>query len=76
MGRLAWELSKKVAAGRWIRFEIVRSKEAGKEETEDVLLDGAGLIAGGTFILNDTSRAPAFLAKLTVSREVEAVVGS
>ena len=69
MGRLAWELSRKVAPGRWIRFEIVRC-EAGIAPAERVTLNAAGLIDEGTFVLNDTTRGPSFAAVLTVAREV------
>ncbi|MCB1090485.1 MAG: DUF455 family protein, partial [Verrucomicrobiae bacterium] len=65
MGRLTWELSRKVAPGRAVRFEIVkRAEDSGKDR--DIVLDGRGRVSHGSLMLNDPGTAKDWVARLTV----------
>ncbi len=66
MGRLTLELSKRVAPGHSVKFEILK-KQAGVEE-EVIEVDQRGLLCRGQICLNDAVKAVNFLAQLTVSK--------
>jgi len=69
MGRLTLELSKKVAPGHSVKFEIVKKK---LELSDEVIeLDQKGLLCRGQMCLNDRDKATNFLAQLTVTKRLE-----
>lgn len=68
MGRLTWELSRRVAHGRRVRFELLRSttpeeKIRERENARPAVLGRAGKLAQGCVVLNEPR---AVLAVLTV----------
>jgi uncharacterized ferritin-like protein (DUF455 family) len=65
MGRLTWELSRKVAPGRSVRFEIVK-RDAVPPGDVEVGLDERGRLARGSVWLNDPGVALDWAARLTV----------
>ncbi len=68
MGRLTWELMRRVAAGRTVRFELIRSTEP-HEKTQELesinppVLNQNGKLVSGCVVLNEPE---AVLAVLTV----------
>ncbi len=67
MGRVALELRKRVASGRFVRVEIVR-KDSGIEEWSETGTDGR--LSEGCVILNDRDLARRCLLVLRVTRSV------
>lgn len=70
MGRLTWELMRRVAAGRAVRFELIRNRNAKEmaarlETANPPVLGTAGKLASGTVVLNEPT---AVLAVLSVGR--------
>jgi len=68
MGRLAWELMRRVAHGRRVRFELIRSARPLEdsqaiEKARPAMLDRKGLLAHGCVVLNEPQSV---LAVLTV----------
>jgi uncharacterized ferritin-like protein (DUF455 family) len=68
MGRLTWELQRRVTPGRTVRFELIRVKDPearvkALEEAHPVTLGKDGRLASGTLVLNEPK---AVLAVLTV----------
>lgn len=68
MGRLAWELMRRVAHGRRVRFELIRSARPLEdsqaiEKARPAMLDRKGLLANGCVVLNEPQSV---LAVLTV----------
>jgi uncharacterized ferritin-like protein (DUF455 family) len=68
MGRLTWELSRRVAAGRTARFELIKSEAPAKkirqiEEENPAVLGTGGKMISGCVVLNEPE---AVLAVLTV----------
>ncbi len=68
MGRLTWELSRRVAAGRTVRFELIRTSEPQQkilalESGNPPVLDAKGKMLSGCLVLNEPE---AVLAVLTV----------
>jgi len=62
MGRLAWELARRVAHGRTIRFELVRNADVDALETADpVELDDRHRLRSGTVVLNEGRQVAAVL---------------
>ncbi|MEM7143731.1 MAG: DUF455 family protein [Verrucomicrobiota bacterium] len=56
MGRVALELGKRVAAGRWVRFGL---EPVGAGEGGEVLVDEGGRMGGGKLVLNEGERVRA-----------------
>ncbi len=79
MGRLVYELSRRVSPGRTVRLELVhrsRARTVGHETLESFaaslappLLDAEGKMCQGNFVLNDPREARQVLAVLTVGRQ-------
>ncbi len=68
MGRLTWELMRRVAAGRTVRFELIRSSRPGEkiqelESTNPPVLDRNRKLVSGCIVLNEPETV---LAVLTV----------
>jgi hypothetical protein len=70
MGRLAWELMRRVSAGHWVRFEIATKGEFEKS----VEVDDAGRMTKGTLILNDADAAQRVWAVLRVGKRWENLI--
>jgi len=71
MGRLTWELMRRVAAGRSVRFELIRTGSPAEkihelESTHRPVLDQNGKMLSGCIVLNEPS---AVLAVLTVGAQ-------
>lgn len=66
MGRLTYELSRRVAPGRTVRLELIPRQKAADFDA-DVQLDASGRMCRGRFVLNDPAVAERVLAVLTVS---------
>ncbi len=62
MGRLTLELRKRVASGRWMRFEIERASRE-PEQGSEVELDDQGRLRTGSVILNEGEQ---WQARLTI----------
>ena len=73
MGRLTLELSKRVAPGHSVKFEIL--KKQSKVSDEETELDQQGLLCRGEIYLNDRDRAANFLARLTVNKRLDEMEG-
>lgn len=69
MGRLTLELSKRVAPGHSIKFEIVKKQSPANAEVIEV--DEKGFFCEGRICLNDDDKAANFLAQLTVSKRLD-----
>lgn len=73
MGRLSLELSKKVAPGHSVKFEITKKQEKSFHDTFE--LDSKGLFTEGHVYLNDPEKAANFLAELKVSKRLDNLLG-
>ncbi|MCB1232001.1 MAG: DUF455 family protein [Verrucomicrobiae bacterium] len=69
MGRLALDLSRRVAAGHALRLRIGRVRPE-FQEWESVELDRHGKISAGRVVLTDAGSASAWAATLEVARDV------
>ncbi len=65
MGRLTWELARRVAAGRSVRFELIRvesPEEIRSFETKNPpALNASGKLASGRLVLNEGRSVAALL---------------
>ena len=73
MGRLTLELSKRVAPGHSVKFEIIKKQAEPMKEVIELNLKG--LFRQGRICLNDRDRAVNFLAQLTVSKRLDNLEG-
>lgn len=64
MGRLAWELRRRVASGKCVRFELVPVAAQPEERVE---FSPDGRLTRGTLVLNDATRAKHVFAVLHVA---------
>ncbi len=74
MGRITYELSRKVAAGHWVRFSLGNPKAFSAADLSlpvKPLLNGKGKLSHGDVILNDPTQAKTKLAVLTVAKRPE-----
>lgn len=75
MGRLTWELARRVAPGRTVRFELIRAEDPRQkirdiESARPTALNSAGRITSGCLVLNE---ARSVLALLTVGWDPPAI---
>ncbi|NOY00713.1 MAG: ferritin-like domain-containing protein [Verrucomicrobia bacterium] len=72
MGRLTLELSKRVAPGHAVKFEIL--KKQSEPESEVIELDQKGFFCRGRMCLNDGGKVGGFLAQLKVSKRLDDLI--
>ena len=71
MGRLTLELRRQIAPGRNLRFQILGGDTKMLSAPSRFMLDENGKLDSGEFILNEIFSDTHFLAKLSVSRELQ-----
>ncbi len=81
MGRLAWELMRRVAHGRAVRFELVRVKNAHEkvrelETSNPPVLDRGGKMFSGCVVLNEPENVLAVLTVGNVPQDSGATSGN
>ncbi len=74
MGRLTLDLSKRVAPGHSVKFEILRKQVDMDDEV--IELDQKGLFCRGRMCLNDGDKAISFVAQLTVSKRLDELMNN
>lgn len=66
MGRIAHELRHRIAPGRGLKLEILRA-EAPSDNSDSVILDEKGRLAGGTVMLTEINDETLFSARISVA---------